>query len=91
MVKEDRNLILKDLDALKMNYMRQNVAKSVRKCYHHKVLKTEVLKLLRMQELNKEVKHRRFLSWMSSCVYSRCIVSIKLYKLFEIFLYIALN
>ena len=40
LVKKDRNLIRKDLDALKMNYMRKNVAKSVRKRYHHKVLKT---------------------------------------------------
>ena len=68
LIKEDRNLIRKDLDALNMIYTRQNVANSVRKCYHHEVLKTEDLELVRMQELNKEVKHRKFLSWMFSCV-----------------------
>ena len=68
LIKEDRNLIRKDLDALKMIYTRQNIAKSVRKCYHHKMLTTEDLNLVRMQELNKEVKHRRFLSWMFFCV-----------------------
>ena len=64
LIKDDRNLIRKDLDALKMIYMRQNVANSIRKCFHHEVLKTEDLELMKMQELNKEVKHRRFLSWL---------------------------
>ena len=68
LIKDDRNLIRKDLDALKMIYMRQNVANSIRKCFHHEVLKTEDLEFVRMQELNKEVKHRRFLSWMFFCV-----------------------
>ena len=64
LIKDDRNLIGKDLDALKMIYTRQNVANSIRKCFHHEVLKTEDLELVMMQELNKEVKHRRFLSWL---------------------------
>ena len=68
MIEDDRNLIRKDLDALKMIYTRQNVANSIRKCFHHEVLKTEDLELVMMQELNKEVKHRRFLSWMFFCV-----------------------
>ena len=53
---------------MKMIYTRQNVTNSISKFFHHKVLKTEDLKLVRMQELNKEVKHRRFLSWMFFCV-----------------------
>ena len=39
LVKKDRNLIRKDLDALKMIYTRQNVAKSVKNVTTKKCLK----------------------------------------------------
>ena len=56
LIKDDRNLIWKDT--------RQNVANSIRKCFHHKVLITKDLEFVMMQELNKEVQLRRFLSWL---------------------------